>query len=102
VKEILRLELGLKKFSRRSVAHLFSDDQKTLRVDASRKLLSLLGIYAEHNFKGIATGDEFWCHYSSYFDSMFAGSRESIAPRTRRDSSGQKTLLPFSFHQDDF
>jgi hypothetical protein len=58
VKEILKRKLGLKKFSRKWVPHLLSNDQKKLRVDASRKLLSLLGIYAEHNFKGIATGDE--------------------------------------------
>jgi predicted GIY-YIG superfamily endonuclease len=58
LKEILRRELGLKKFSRRWVSHLLSDDQKKLQVDASRKLLSLLGMYAEHNIEGIATGDE--------------------------------------------
>jgi hypothetical protein len=34
--------------------------QQELLVDASRKLLSLLGMYAEHDFKEIATGDEFW------------------------------------------
>jgi hypothetical protein len=54
VKEILRRELGLKNFSRRSVPHWLSDDQKTLLVNGSRKLLSLLGMYAEPNFKGIA------------------------------------------------
>jgi hypothetical protein len=90
VKEMLRRELGLKKFSRRSVPHLLSDDQKKLLVGASRKLLSLLGIYAEPNFKGIATDDESWFQCSSYSDSMFAGSRESIVPRIRRDISGQK------------
>jgi DNA-binding MarR family transcriptional regulator len=64
---------------------LLSDDQKKLRVDASRKLLFLLGMYAELDFQGIATGDEFWFQYSSYSDSMCAGSRESVVPRIRRD-----------------
>jgi hypothetical protein len=82
VKEILRRELGLKKFSRRWVPHFLSDGQKKLRVDASRKLLSLLGIDAEHNFKRIATGDESWFRYSSYSDLMFPGSRESVVPRS--------------------
>jgi hypothetical protein len=59
--------------------------------------LSLLGIYTEHNFKGIATGDESWFQYSSYSDSMFAGSRESIVPRIRRDITGKKTLLTILF-----
>jgi hypothetical protein len=97
VKEILRRELGLEKFGRRWVPRLLSDDQKKVRVNVSRKLLSLLGIYAEHNFKGIATGDESWFQYSSYSDSMFAGSRESVVPRIRRDIFGQKTLLPIFF-----
>ena len=44
VKEILRRQLGLKTFSGRWVPHLLSDDQKQLRVDASRKLLSMLGM----------------------------------------------------------
>jgi hypothetical protein len=56
--------------------------------------LSLLGIDAEHNFNGIATGDESWFPYSSYSDSMGASSRESVVPRIRRDISAQKTLLP--------
>jgi hypothetical protein len=90
VKKILRRELGLQEFSRRWVPHLLSDDQKKLQVDASLKLLSLLGMYAEHDFKGIATGDESWFQCSSYSNSMFAGSRESVVPRIRRDISGQK------------
>jgi hypothetical protein len=72
------------------VPHLLFDDQKQLRVDASRQLLSLLGMHAEHHFEGIATEDEFWFQYSSYSDSMFARSRESVVPRIRRDISEQK------------
>jgi hypothetical protein len=71
--------------------------RKSLRVDASRKLCSLLGMYAEHNFEGIATVHESEFQYSSCSDSMFAGSRESIVPRIRRDLSGQKTLLAIFF-----
>jgi hypothetical protein len=84
---------GTKKFNRRWVSHFLSDDQKKLQVDASRKLSSLLGMYAEHHFEGIATGDESWFQCSSYSDSMFASSRESVGPRIRRDISGQKTII---------
>jgi hypothetical protein len=45
-----------------------------------KKFLSMLGMYAEHDFEGIATGDESWFQYSSYSDSMFADSRESVVP----------------------
>jgi hypothetical protein len=54
-------------------------------------------MYAEHNFEGIATDDESWFQYSSYSDSMFAGSRESVVPRIRRDISRQKTMLTIFF-----
>jgi hypothetical protein len=57
----------------------------------------MLGMYAEHYFEGIVTGDEFWFQYSSYSDSMSAVSRESVVPKVRRDISGQKTLLPICF-----
>jgi histone-lysine N-methyltransferase SETMAR len=97
VKEILGQELGLKRFSRRWFPHLLCDDQKKLRVDASWALLSLLGMYAEHHFEGIATGDESWFQYSSYSDWIFAGSRESVVPRIRRDISRQKTMLTIFF-----
>jgi hypothetical protein len=74
-----------------------SNELKKLRVDASRKLLFLLGIYVEHNFKGMATGDESWSQYSSYSDSIFADSGERVVPRIRQDIPGQKTLLPICF-----
>jgi hypothetical protein len=102
VKEILRREIGLKKSSRRCVPHLLSDAQKKLQVDASRKLLSLLGMYAEHNFEGIATGDESWFQSSSYSDSLFVRSGESVVPRIRRDISGHKLHWQFSVHLGDF
>jgi transposase len=97
VKEIMRGELGLKKFSRKCVPHFLSDGEKRSRIDASQKLLSMLGMYAEHYFEGIATGDEFWFPYSSYSDSMFAHSRESVVSKIRQDISGQQTMIPIFF-----
>jgi hypothetical protein len=54
-------------------------------------------MYAQRHFEGIATGDESWFQYSSYSDSMFAGSRESLVPRIRGDISEQKTLVQIFF-----
>jgi hypothetical protein len=82
--------------------HLLSDDQKKLQVNASQKLLSLLGMYAEHHFERIATGDESWFQYSSYSDSMSADSRESVVPRIRRDISGQQNILTIFFTSRQF
>jgi hypothetical protein len=87
VKKILRRELGLKKFNRECFLHFLSDDQKMSRVDLSRKLLSILEMYAEDNSEGIVTGDEFYFQYSSCSDLMFTSSRESVVPRIRRDIS---------------
>jgi hypothetical protein len=74
------MRAGLKKLQQKIGRYLLSDDQKKFRVDASRRLLSLLVIYAEHNFKRIATGDESWFRYFSCSDLMFPGSRESVVP----------------------
>jgi hypothetical protein len=84
------------------IPHLLSNDQKKLRVDGSQKLWSLLGMYTEHNFEGLTTGDEYRFQYSFYSDSMFAGSRESVVPKIQRDISRQKLCLPFSLHQGHF
>jgi hypothetical protein len=53
----------------------------------------MLEMCAEHYFEGIATGNEFWFQYSSYSDSMFADSRESVVPRIQQDISGEKTMV---------
>jgi hypothetical protein len=47
--------------------------------------------------EGIASGDESWLQYSSYSDLIFAGSRESVVARIRRDISRQTTMLPIFF-----
>jgi hypothetical protein len=57
----------------------------------------MLEMYAEDNSEGIVTGDEFCFQYSSYSDLMFAGSRESVVPRIRRDISGRETLVTIFF-----
>jgi hypothetical protein len=57
----------------------------------------MLEMYAEPYFEEIAPADECWFQYSFYSGSMFADSRESVVPRIRQDSSGQKTVTAISF-----
>jgi hypothetical protein len=78
VKGILRQELGLSKFSRRWVLHFLPHDQTQSRIDA------------EQYFEGIATGEKSWFQYSSYSNSMFTDSRDSVVPRIQQDISRQK------------
>jgi histone-lysine N-methyltransferase SETMAR len=68
VKEILRRERGLKKFSRRWVPHLLSDDEKKSRIAASRELCL-----------------------------QFAESRERVVLRIRQGISGQKIMITIFF-----
>jgi hypothetical protein len=79
------------------MAHLFSDDQKKLRIVASQKLLSMLGMNVEDDFEGIATSDESWFQYSSNSDSMFSDSRENVLPRIRQDISASQTMITIFF-----
>jgi hypothetical protein len=89
--------VGLKKFSRSWMPDLLSDDQKKLGIVASQKLLSMLGMHAEHDFEGIAAGDKYRFQYSSYSDSMFPDSRENVLPRIRQDISAPETLSTIRF-----
>jgi hypothetical protein len=78
-------------------APLLSDDQKKSQMIASQNLLSMLRMYAKHDFEGITTGDKSWFQSSSDSDSMFADSRESIVPRIRQDISAFKTMITIFF-----
>jgi hypothetical protein len=86
-------ELRLKKFNRKRVCHLFSDDQKKIRIDRSQRLLLMPGMCTKHYFEGISTGEEFWFQYSSYSDSMFVHSRKMLVARIREDIFGQKITI---------
>jgi hypothetical protein len=76
---------------------LLSNDQKKLGIGASQKLMPMLGMYPEHCFKGIATGNESWFQYSSCSDSTFVDFRKSIVPKIRQDIYGQKTMITIVF-----
>jgi hypothetical protein len=91
VKEILGRELGLKKFSRRLVLHLLSDDPKKSPIAASPESLSLLRACAEHDFEKIATGDGSRFQSAPYPDPVFTESRERGVPRIRQDIRKHRT-----------
>jgi hypothetical protein len=102
VKEILRRELGPKQFSRRWVPHLLSDDQKKVRVNASRKLLSLVGMYAQHNFERITTGDESLFQYSLILIGYLLAPEKASCQEFGGTFPDKKLCLRFSLHQGDF
>jgi hypothetical protein len=58
VKAILRRELGMRKFSRRSVPHLLSETPKIARIDVAKEMLPILQSCEPNDFDVIATGDE--------------------------------------------
>jgi hypothetical protein len=58
IKEILRRDLGLKKFARRCVPNQPNSSQKVQRVEAGKLLLQILQMPQPNAFDGIATGDE--------------------------------------------
>jgi hypothetical protein len=60
-------------------------------------LLNMLQLYAEHNFKGITTGDESWFLYTTYGDSMFATSAREVVSRTKQNISAKKTIITIFF-----
>jgi hypothetical protein len=65
--------------------------------DQSEMLLDMLQLYAEHNFEGITTGDEWWFLYTTYGDSMFATSAMEVVPGIKQNISAKKTLITIFF-----
>jgi transposase len=61
--------------------------------DQSEMLLDILQLYAEHNFEGIAMGDESWFLYTTSGDPMFAISVRDVVPKTKQNISAKKTLV---------
>jgi hypothetical protein len=96
IKEILRRDLGLKKFARRLVPHQLNPSQKVQRVEAAKLLLQILQMLQPNAFDGIATGDESWFQYVDMSNSMFAPSRDLAATRTSDADRTKKTMLTVS------
>jgi hypothetical protein len=92
-KEILRRDLGLKKFARRWVTDQPNRSQKGQRVEAAKLLLQILQMFQPNAFDGIATGDESWFQFVSLSNSMFAPSRDLAATRTKDADRTKKTML---------
>jgi hypothetical protein len=67
--------------------------------EQSEMLLDMLQLYAEHQFKGITTGDESWLLYAIYGDSVFATSAREAVSRTKQNISAKNYGYKF-FHID--
>jgi hypothetical protein len=93
LKEILQRELGMRQFSRQSVPHFLSEDQKIARVEAATEMLAILQSCEADGFCGIATGDESWlrCLYPSA--EMFARFPADVVPGTRQTIKAKKTMV---------
>jgi len=97
IKEVLNRELGLRRFSRRWVPHLLTPQQKEMRVEKARTLLSLLEGKVETNFRGIATGDESWFQYSYQSDHMYCPTFDDVVPRFSQDIGTKKIMVTIFF-----
>jgi histone-lysine N-methyltransferase SETMAR len=97
VTDILRRDLGLRKFTRRWVPHQLSPAQKADRVKCSRALLLRLQQLQQFDFEGITTGDESWFRYQYDSDSMFARSADMVVPRLRAGFQVKKTMVTIFF-----
>jgi hypothetical protein len=60
LKEILQRELGMRKFSRRGVAHSLSPVEKVGRVEASTEMFRILQESEANHFDAVAMDEESW------------------------------------------
>jgi hypothetical protein len=97
VKEILQRELGMRKFSRRSVPHSLTSAQHVAHVDASIEMLRILQESEANDFDGVTTGDESWFQYIYLPSEMFARSQADVIPRTRQAIGATKSMITLFF-----
>jgi hypothetical protein len=80
IKKILLRELGLRKYTRRSMPHLLDEKQTNCWMLVAIGMVSAFCEREMIGFDGIATGDELWFLYHYEFRVMFATSREKVFP----------------------
>jgi hypothetical protein len=95
IKAILQRELGMRKFPRRWVPHFLSSAQKVARVEALKTILRVLQDAESNDFKGIATGDEFWFRYCYLSSTMFARAPAEGISRTRQTIGAKNNDIDF-------
>jgi transposase len=93
IKQILKRELGLRRFSREWVLHSLSESQKADRKTVAIDMLSLLRQQMPLSFSWIVTGDQAWFLSLYQSDHMFARSRDEVIPRTKQTIEAQKVIL---------
>jgi hypothetical protein len=97
IKEILRRDLGLKKFARRWVSHQLNASQEVQNAKPAKLLLQIRQMLQPNADDGIATGDESWFRYVYMSNSMIAPSSDLAATRTKDADRTTKTMLTVFF-----
>jgi hypothetical protein len=85
------------KFSRRWVAHSFSDAQKVAGAEAAKVLLRILQEKETNDCDGIATGDGSRCQYTMPPSKMSAHSAADIILTTRQAIDAKETMTTVFF-----
>jgi hypothetical protein len=101
IKEIMHQDLRMRRFKRKWLPNLLTEDQNKSRVNCSRSLLQILQNLVDHQFNGITTGDESWFSYVLDSPEMFAGSRDKVSPKVRQEIARKNYGHNFS-HQEEF
>ena len=91
------LEMNSKKYSKKWLPHLLTNEQKLKRVQESEELLKILKADEPNNFANIITGDESWfnMHYDHAF--QWAPNPDSVTPRLRQSINTKKRMVTIFF-----
>lgn len=54
--------MKVQRISARRIPHIFTDDQKRVRVQSTKQLLEMILKFNQRQFAYIVTGDESWVH----------------------------------------
>jgi hypothetical protein len=101
IKEILRHDLGMRKFRRRWVPHDRTARDKAKRVFDALMLLQPLRNDQSQNFSHSVTGDESWFYYNYDSPTMFAYARDKLVPGVSPTIGLKKVMITiFSLSTD--
>lgn len=98
IKSVLINDLGLKKYRRRWIPHMLSEDDKEKRVEYSKEILKELIKARKNFFNTIMTGDESWFFYEYEHKEMYAESRDMVPPIVSKKIQSKKTMFTIFFN----
>lgn len=102
IKYYLKNELSMKKYTLRWIPYSLNEEQKNLRVERSKKILSILTKKKRKPLSRIITGDESWFGFYYPYSSQYKHTKSSVSQRIKSEFSYKKVMVTIFFSYSGF